>query len=121
MSTALKTKPFKTFDSFYEWLQKNHHKSDGIWLKFYKVSSGIESIAWDEAVEVALCFGWIDSQKKSLDEKSYIQRYTPRRRRSLWSKRNTETAKRLIKKRKMHASGLKEIKLAKLEGRWFPR
>ena len=109
---------FRTFEHFYKWLLRNHETSPGLWVKFYKKSSKIPSITWDEGVEVALCFGWIDSQKKSVDDICYVQRYTPRRKRSLWSKRNTETARRLIRQGKMHASGLKEIKLAKLEGRW---
>ena len=84
----------------------------------YKKDSGVKSINHDLALDEALCFGWIDGQAKSYDEKSYLQKFTPRRKRSIWSKRNTEKVQQLIDEGKMHSSGLAEIKAAKADSRW---
>ncbi|HSE41172.1 MAG TPA: YdeI/OmpD-associated family protein [Acidobacteriota bacterium] len=100
------------------WLAKNHSKSSGIWLKFFKKDAGIASVTYDEALDEALCYGWIDGQLKKYDEKSYIQKFTPRRKKSLWSKRNKDHVARLISEGRMTQSGLKEIELAKADGRW---
>lgn len=109
---------FKSIQAFEKWMGKNHSKSDGIWVKFYKKSSGIKTIVYAEALDVALCYGWIDSQLKSLDDKAYLQKFTPRRSKSVWSKRNIEHIQRLIKARKMKPAGLQQVKAAKADGRW---
>ncbi len=109
---------FSSAEKFAEWLDKNHDQSDGIWLRFYKKASGVPTVVYSEAVDVALCYGWIDSQMKSLDEQSYIQKFTPRRAKSMWSKVNIEKVERLIKEGKMSAAGLAQIEAAKADGRW---
>ena len=109
---------FQSQNKWRSWLSKNHSFADGIWLRLYKKDSGIKSINHDEALDEALCYGWIDGQAKSFDEESYLQKFTPRRKRSLWSKRNREKVEQLIKDGKMHSSGLKEIDTAKSDGRW---
>lgn len=109
---------FPTQDEWLSWLDKNHEKESGVWIKIAKKSSGIPSIDHDLALEVALCYGWIDGQSKSLDEVYYLQKFTPRGKRSMWSKRNQDIVARLIKDKKMHEAGLKEIELAKKDGRW---
>jgi uncharacterized protein YdeI (YjbR/CyaY-like superfamily) len=117
----VKTLPAITFESQQEWeawLSKNHNKSDGVWIKVYKKDSGITSIHPPEALEEALCYGWIDGQRKGLDEKSYLQKYTPRRKRSMWSKINTGHIARLTKLGKMKPSGVAEVERAKADGRW---
>lgn len=111
-------KLFKTPEAWRAWLTKNHSKSDGIKLQFYKKDSGKKSINYAQALDEALCFGWIDSQVNKYDADSYIQRFTPRRSRSMWSKRNREHVARLISEKKITPAGLKEIELAKTDGRW---
>jgi len=101
-----------------QWLEQNHSAAKGIWLQFNKKGSGVSSVYYDEALDVALCYGWIDGQLKKYDELSYIQRFTPRRPRSLWSKRNIEHISRLIKEGRMKPAGLKEAEAAKADGRW---
>ena len=101
-----------------QWLDQNHANSRGSWLRFYKKGSGISSVYYAEALDVALCYGWIDGQLKKYDELSYIQRFTPRRPRSLWSKRNIEHVTRLIKDGRMKPAGLREADAAKADGRW---
>lgn len=105
-------------DTFVKWLAKNYSRQEGIWLKFYKKGSGIPTITYNEALKVALCYGWIDGQGKSLDDKAYLQKFTPRRPRSMWSKRNREYASELIDAGLMREPGLKEIEAAKADGRW---
>jgi uncharacterized protein YdeI (YjbR/CyaY-like superfamily) len=100
------------------WIDEHGEESDGIWLKFAKKDSGIESVVYAEAVEIALSHGWIDGQAKRLDDHHYLQRFTPRRSRSKWSKINRETAERLIAEGRMRAAGLREIARAKEDGRW---
>jgi uncharacterized protein YdeI (YjbR/CyaY-like superfamily) len=109
---------FQTQKEFSAWLAKNYKKPEGIWLQFYKKAIGIKSLNYAEALDAALCYGWIDGQAKPFDKDSWIQRFTPRRAKSMWSKRNTEHAERLIKTKKMRAPGKKEIEKAKAEGRW---
>jgi uncharacterized protein YdeI (YjbR/CyaY-like superfamily) len=109
---------FPTQESWREWLMKHHAESDGIWIRFYKKDSGVQTVNYAQALDEALCFGWIDGQSKSLDAQSYLQRFTPRRARSMWSKRNTEHIERLTQLGKMHASGLAEVERAKADGRW---
>jgi len=100
------------------WLAKNHSQSPGIWMRIYKKASGKKSVYYDQALDVALCYGWIDGVRRSFDSLSFIQRFTPRRAKSLWSKRNREHVARLIKCQKMRAAGLKVIEAAKGDGRW---
>src|SRR5213076_1296862 len=101
-----------------KWLAKNHSRSPGIWMRIYKKDSGKPSVNYDQALDVALCYGWIDGLRKRYDALSFIQRFTPRRPRSLWSKRNREHVARLIKCKKMRRAGLKAVELAKSDGRW---
>lgn len=100
------------------WMGEHGEESDGIWLKFAKQASGIQSVVYAEAVEIALCHGWIDGQAKPLDDHHYLQRFTPRRARSKWSKRNREKAERLSAEGRMRPPGLREIDRAKEDGRW---
>ncbi|HKX83602.1 MAG TPA: YdeI/OmpD-associated family protein, partial [Pyrinomonadaceae bacterium] len=98
--------------------EKNHSSSDGIWLRIYKKDSGKKTVTHDDALDEALCFGWIDGQRKSFDEASFVQKFTPRRKRSLWSKRNCEKVTRLTKEGRMTPAGHAEIERAKEDGRW---
>ena len=109
---------FKTAKEWEKWMAKNYASSKGIWLRFYKKASGIPSLTYPEAVEVSLCYGWIDGQANKYDENSYLQRFTPRRPKSIWAKKNIERVTRLIASGKMKPSGLKEIEAAKADGRW---
>ena len=105
-------------DSFYRWLAENHASAPEVWIKMHKRSSGLPSVSWEEAVEVVLCWGWIDGIRKSLDEKSFFQRYSPRGKRSVWSKKNVETVGRLIEDGRMTEHGLEQVNAAKADGRW---
>lgn len=100
------------------WLQLHHADSPGVWLQIAKKGAERASVSYAEALETALCFGWIDGQKKSLDEHSWLQRFTPRRPRSIWSKTNCAKAQALVEQGRMQAAGLKEMELAKADGRW---
>jgi uncharacterized protein YdeI (YjbR/CyaY-like superfamily) len=110
--------PFETPECFYEWLRLNHNTETELWLKIYKKASGIQSIDWSEAVKMALCWGWIDGIKKSVDGDCYTQRFTPRRAKSIWSKRNTEHVAALIEQGLMQPAGLTHVEAAKADGRW---
>jgi len=101
-----------------QWLAKNHAKSTGIWLRFFKKNSGVPSVSYDEALDAAICFGWIDGQLQKCDEKSWLRKFTPRRPKSVWSKRNIKHAERLISSGKMQTAGLQEVEAAKQDGRW---
>ena len=109
---------FKTPDAMEKWLAKNYSASDGVWLKIYKKGSGTPTVSYAQAVDVALCYGWIDGLLNSVDEKAYMIRFTPRRSKSIWSKKNIEKVSRLINDGKMRPAGLKEIEKAKADGRW---
>jgi uncharacterized protein YdeI (YjbR/CyaY-like superfamily) len=109
---------FKSFSDFRRWLEKNHTGSNGIWLRFFKKGSGEKSLTYAEALDQALCHGWIDGQAKSFDEKSWIQRFTPRRPASAWSKRNTGHVERLSNAGAMTSAGLAAVEAAKADGRW---
>lgn len=109
---------FKTSAQWEKWLDKNYENTDGIWLKIFKKDSGIKSINYAMALDVALCFGWIDGIKKKLDEVSFIQKFTPRRARSTWSYRNTEHIQRLTTSGKMRPPGIAQVDMAKADGRW---
>lgn len=99
-------------------MEKNHAGSDGVGLRIFKKDSGEKSITYAEALDEALCFGWIDGQKKAFDELSWVQKFTPRRAKSGWSKRNTEHVERLIKAGQMTRAGLEVVEAAKADGRW---
>src|SRR5580765_2180699 len=98
---------FKSPAAFRQWLEAHHMTSEELWVGFYKKSSGRPSITWPESVDEALCFGWIDGIRKSIDEESYKIRFTPRRARSIWSAVNIRNAEKLIKEKRMQAAGLK--------------
>ena len=112
------TLSFRSWRDFRTWLSKNHSRSDGIWLRIYKKDSNVTTVTYPEALDQALCFGWIDGQKRAYDEQSYLQRFTPRRSNSPWSKKNTEHAEHLIAAGEMAPTGLKEVEAAKADGRW---
>ena len=114
----LPVKPFKDQSAFEKWLDANHAKSPGIWLRMAKKASGIPSVDYPQALDVALCYGWIDGQRRSLDEESFLQRFTPRGPRSLWSKINTDKVAVLIKGGRMRPAGQAAIESAKATGRW---
>lgn len=101
-----------------DWLKKHHGDATGVWLRLAKKNAELESVTYAEAVDVALCYGWIDGQSKRYDESSWIQRFTPRGPKSIWSKINREKVERLIKARRMRAPGLRAIESAKEDGRW---
>ncbi len=109
---------FRDQPAFRTWLAEHHREQDGIWLKLAKKGSGISSVTYLEAVVVALCFGWIDGQARSVDETSYVQRFTPRRSRSKWSKINIGRVEALIAAGEMTPAGLAEVERAKADGRW---
>jgi uncharacterized protein YdeI (YjbR/CyaY-like superfamily) len=100
------------------WLEENHTSSAGLWLKIAKKGSGVESVSYAQALELALCFGWIDSQKRGFDERHFLQRFTPRRPRGKWSLINREKAEALITSGAMRPAGLAEVEAAKADGRW---
>lgn len=118
MKPELPTLTFASQSKFADWLAKNHDKSTGVWMKLAKKDSGIKSVTYIEAVDVALCYGWIDGQSKKFDEKYYLHKFTPRRPKSIWSKINVEKVERLIKSGEMKPAGLKAIEAAKADGRW---
>jgi uncharacterized protein YdeI (YjbR/CyaY-like superfamily) len=109
---------FKTQADWERWLAKNQSRTDGVWLKYAKKDSGFKTVSHSEAIDVALCYGWIDSQAKGFDEKFHLVKFTPRRPRSVWSKINVDRAERLIAEGKMKPAGLAQIKAAKADGRW---
>jgi len=109
---------FKTSNAFEKWLAKNHNKATVIWLRFFKKDSGKASITYKEAVDEVLCYGWIDGQANKYDDESWIQKFTPRSAKSIWSKKNTENIERLTALGKMKPSGLAEVERAKADGRW---
>ena len=110
--------PFENKKQWADWLAKQHDKSTGLWLKLGKKSSGFPSVTYEEALDAALCYGWIDGQKKGFDEKYWLQKFTPRGPKSIWSKINTEKAEKLIASGEMKPAGLKAIEAAKKDGRW---
>jgi uncharacterized protein YdeI (YjbR/CyaY-like superfamily) len=110
--------PFASRDVWGAWLEENHATSDGLWLKFARKGSGIETVSFAEALDVALCYGWIDSQAGAFDERYWLQRFTPRRPRSKWSKRNRARATKLIEEGRMKPAGLREVERARADGRW---
>ena len=113
-----KVREFETADAFYAWLGKNHDRADEVWIKIHKVGSGLASITPKEAIDVVLCWGWIDAIRKGFDEKSYLQRYTPRGAKSTWSQINVDNVTRLVGEGRMTEHGLKHVEAAKADGRW---
>jgi uncharacterized protein YdeI (YjbR/CyaY-like superfamily) len=109
---------FESQEGWEAWLQKNHATSDGIWIKLAKKGSKIESVSRQEALDVAICYGWIDGQAASFDDSFWVQRFTRRRPKSNWSKINCQKVTELIAQGKMKAPGLKEVESAKQDGRW---
>ena len=109
---------FKSAKAFEAWLKKHHASSDGLWLKIAKRGADEPSVGYAEAVEIALCWGWIDGQKKGLDDQHFLQRFTPRRARSIWSKINVDKVAALIEAGRMQAPGHAQIAAAKADGRW---
>lgn len=111
-------KSFRTAQAFEAWLSRHHDREPELWLKIHKKGSGLPSITAAEALDVALCWGWIDAIRKGLDERSFLQRYTPRRAKSIWSQVNREHVARLTKAGRMTPHGQKQVDAAKADGRW---
>jgi uncharacterized protein YdeI (YjbR/CyaY-like superfamily) len=113
-----KVREFADAGSFYDWLARHHESEDEVWIKIHKVGSGLRSITAKEAIDVVLCWGWIDAIRKGFDDKSFLQRYTRRGKKSIWSKINVDNVARLIEEGRMTEHGLKEVEAAKADGRW---
>jgi uncharacterized protein YdeI (YjbR/CyaY-like superfamily) len=109
---------FNSPQEWNEWLEQNHSNSNGVWLRIFKKDTGIPTTTHAQALQEALCFGWIDGQAKKYDEVSYLQKFTPRRTKSIWSKRNVEYVAQLEKEGRMKPSGREQIEAAKADGRW---
>lgn len=118
MATDPPVKSFASQETWERWLDRNHGNEEGVWLKVAKKSSGKRTVSVPEALEIALCYGWIDGQRKALDGDYFLQRFTPRRRRSRWSKINRDSATALIERGRMRPPGLAEVERAKADGRW---
>jgi len=116
--TDAPTLAFDSPASWREWLEAHHGNPEGVWLKIAKKASGVRTVTAPEALDVALCFGWIDGQRRALDDTHFLQRYTPRRARSKWSQINRDKAERLIAEGQMHPAGVAEVERAKGDGRW---
>ncbi len=110
--------PFASQEEWEEWLEENHEASGGLWLKLGKKGSGVASVSNAEAVESALCYGWIDGQRAALDDRFFLQRFTPRRPRSRWSRTNRDRAEELIAEGRMRPAGLVQVERARADGRW---
>ncbi|MGO4335846.1 YdeI family protein [Labrys sp. KB_33_2] len=113
-----KVREFVDDASFYTWLRDHHDSQSEVWIKIHKVGSGLASITPKQAIDVVLCWGWIDAVRKGLDERSFLQRYTPRGRKSIWSRINVDNVARLIAEGRMTEHGLKQVEAAKADGRW---
>ena len=113
-----KVRTVRDAEAFYKWLSKNHDTTDEVWIKIHKAASGLKSITAPEAVDVVLCWGWIDGVRKSFDEKSFLQRYSPRTKKSIWSKINVDNVARLVREGRMTEYGLAQVEAAKADGRW---
>ncbi|WP_373355250.1 YdeI family protein [Pseudoroseicyclus sp. CXY001] len=109
---------FPSREALFQWLEAHHQSETELWVKIYKVGSGVPSVTWQDCVVAALAWGWIDSQRKPLDEESYLQRLTPRRPRSPWSQKNRAHVDRLIAEGLMSPAGLAHVEAAKADGRW---
>jgi uncharacterized protein YdeI (YjbR/CyaY-like superfamily) len=115
---GLETIFFSSADEWEAWLEENHSDAGGVWIKMAKKASGIESVDHPQALESALCFGWIDGRRERLDETYFLQRFTPRRPRSNWSRINRDKVERLTAEGRMRPGGLAEVESAKADGRW---
>lgn len=113
-----RVREFKDAEAFYAWLGQHHASEPELWIKIHKVGSGLPSITAKEAIDVVLCWGWIDAVRKSFDEQSFLQRYTPRGKKSIWSKLNIDNVARLVDEGRMTEHGLREVDAAKADGRW---
>ena len=113
-----KIKSFRTEAAFATWLAANHARETELWLKFHKKGSGLPTVTYAQALDVALCWGWIDGIRKGLDERSFLQRYTPRRARSIWSQINREHVARLTAASRMTPHGQRQVDAAMADGRW---
>jgi len=113
-----KIRPFRTAAAFEKWLSANHDRASEIWIRIFKKASGRPTVTHAEALEIALCWGWIDAIRKSFDDESFLQRFTPRRRRSIWSQVNRDHVARLTAEGRMTPHGQKQIDAAKADGRW---
>ena len=109
---------FADHKAFRAWLSAHHASEAGLWLRIAKAGASLKSVTYAEALDVALCFGWIDGQKRAHDAESFLQKFTPRQKRSPWSKRNRERAERLAAAGEMHSAGLAAVEAAKADGRW---
>jgi uncharacterized protein YdeI (YjbR/CyaY-like superfamily) len=114
----LQALPFASAAEWEAWLEDHHAGSPGVWVKIAKKDAGIESVRYPEVLEIALCFGWIDGRREALDARYFLQRFTPRRPRSRWSRINRQTVERLTAEGRMRAAGLDEVVRAKSDGRW---
>lgn len=110
--------PFASAAEWERWLEDNHAEAGGVWIEMAKKGTGIESVRYPEVLEGALSFGWIDGRREALDERYFLQRYTPRRPRSRWSRINRDTAERLMAEGRMRPAGLAEVERARADGRW---
>lgn len=113
-----KVHTFAGQEQFHAWLAKHHDRESEVWIKIHKVASGLKSITPVGAIDVVLCWGWIDGVRKGFDDKSFLQRYTPRGKRSIWSQINVDNVARLIAEGRMTEHGLKEVEAARADGRW---
>lgn len=109
---------FESPADFWYWLETHHKSEPELWLKIFKKGSGQTTVNWEEAVVEALCWGWIDGVKKSFDDRAYLQRFTPRRKGSNWSKRNREHVEQLLENNKMQEAGMVHVRAAQADGRW---
>jgi uncharacterized protein YdeI (YjbR/CyaY-like superfamily) len=114
----LKAKSFRTEAAFETWMRRNHARETEVWLRIYKKNSGVPTVTSAQALDVALCWGWIDGIRKAFDDRSFLQRYTPRRAKSIWSQINRENVARLIAAGRMTPHGQRQIDSAKADGRW---
>ncbi|KAI5456741.1 bacteriocin-protection, YdeI or OmpD-associated-domain-containing protein [Mariannaea sp. PMI_226] len=116
--TDLENELFENATAWETWLEANHRSHNGLWLRLAKKNADISSVTYDEALDAALCYGWIDGQRKSYDDQCFMQRFTPRRKNSIWSKRNVTKVAVLIETGLMKPSGQAEVDAAKVDGRW---
>src|SRR5689334_13575484 len=116
--TPTRFKAFPSEQAFEAWLAKHHDKESELWIRIYKKGSGVPTVTPAQAIDVVLCWGWIDGQRKGYDEQSFLQRYSPRRPKSIWSETNRDNVARLIKAKRMTPHGLRHVEAAKADGRW---
>jgi uncharacterized protein YdeI (YjbR/CyaY-like superfamily) len=117
-SAELPVRLFRDAAAWEAWLAKHHTRADGLWLRIAKAASHVKSVSYAEAVDVALCYGWIDGQKKGCDDTTWLQKFTPRGKRSIWSRINREKAQRLVESGRMKSAGLEAVNRAKANGQW---